>query len=55
VFYLVRALFLSWVEWVRQGVVFNSSAAAAGRLLARYLAADYLLPRQAPLGRAVSR
>lgn len=42
VFYLVRALFLSWVDWVRQGVVFNSSAAAAERLLARYLAADYL-------------
>jgi len=41
-FYLARALFLSWVEWVRQGVVFRSSAAAAERLLARYLAADYL-------------
>lgn len=40
-FYLARALFLSWVEWVRQGVVFRSSAAAAERLLARYLAADY--------------
>ena len=42
VFYLLRAAFLSWVEWVRQGVVFTSSAAAAERLLARYLAADYL-------------
>ena len=42
VFYLARALFLSWVEWVRQGVIFQSSAAAAERLLARYLAADYL-------------
>ena len=41
VFYLARALFLSWVEWVRQGVIFNSSSAAAERLLARYLAADY--------------
>lgn len=40
-FYLARALFLSWVEWVRQGVIFRSSAAAAERLLARYLAADY--------------
>ncbi len=40
-FYLARALFLSWVEWVRQGIVFRSSAAAAERLLARYLAADY--------------
>ena len=42
VFYLGRALFLSWVEWVRQGIIFNSSAGAAERLLARYLAADYL-------------
>ena len=42
VFYVLRAAFLSWVEWVRQGVVFTSSAAAAERLLARYLAADYL-------------
>ena len=42
VFYLLRALFLSWVEWVRQGVVFTSAAAAAERLLARYLGAEYL-------------
>ncbi len=42
VFYLARALFLSWIEWVRHGVIFNSSSAAAERLLARYLAADYL-------------
>ena len=42
VFYLARALFLSWVEWVRHGVIFTSSSAAAERLLARYLAADYL-------------
>jgi ABC-type multidrug transport system fused ATPase/permease subunit len=41
VFYLARAVFLTWVDWVRQGVVFNSSALAAERLLARYLAADY--------------
>lgn len=41
VFYVGRALFLSWVEWVRQGVVFTSSSVAAERLLARYLAADY--------------
>ncbi|MGE0864766.1 MAG: ABC transporter ATP-binding protein [Vicinamibacterales bacterium] len=42
VFYIVRAGFLSWLEWVRQGVVYRSSSAAAERLLARYLAADYL-------------
>jgi ABC-type multidrug transport system fused ATPase/permease subunit len=41
-FYLFRAAFLTWVEWVRQGVVFGSSAIAAERLLAKYLAADYL-------------
>ena len=42
VFYLFRAAFLSWAEWIRQGVVYGSSALAAERLLARYLAADYL-------------
>ena len=41
-FYVLRALFLSWAEWLRQGVVYRSSAIAAERLLARYLAADYL-------------
>ena len=41
VFYLLRAAFLSWAEWVRQGIVYGSSASAAERLLARYLAADY--------------
>jgi ATP-binding cassette subfamily C protein len=42
VFYIFRALFLSWVEWVRHGVVYGSATAAAGRLLSRYLGADYL-------------
>jgi ATP-binding cassette subfamily C protein len=41
-FYVARALFLAWFEWVKQGVVYESSGAAADRLLARYLAADYL-------------
>jgi ATP-binding cassette, subfamily B, bacterial PglK len=41
-FYILRAAFLSWTEWVRQGMVYRSSAVAAERLLARYLAADYL-------------
>jgi len=40
-FYVARAVLLSWVDWVRQGVVFESAAAAAERLFARYLAADY--------------
>jgi ATP-binding cassette subfamily C protein len=42
VFYVLRAMFLSWAEWLRQGIVYRSSAAAAERLLARYLGADYL-------------
>ena len=41
-FYVLRAAFLSWAEWLRQGTVYRSSAVAAERLLARYLAADYL-------------
>src|SRR5688572_25547915 len=42
IFYVVRAAFLSWAEWLRQGTVYRSSAIAAERLLARYLAAEYL-------------
>ena len=42
VFYVFRAVILAWVEWVRQGVVYESSTVAADRLLARYLGADYL-------------
>lgn len=41
-FYVVRAIFLSWAEWLRQGLVYRSSAAAAEKLLGKYLAADYL-------------
>lgn len=41
VFYLLRAAFIAWAEWVRQGVVYESSSLAAERLLSRYLAADY--------------
>ena len=42
VFYLLRAAFLSWTEWVKQGIVHGSAASASDRLFARYLAADYL-------------
>ena len=42
VFYLLRAAFIAWADWVRQGIVYQSSAFAAERLLSRYLAADYL-------------
>ena len=41
-FYVARAVFLSWSDWVKQGVVCGSAATAAERLFARYLAADYL-------------
>jgi ABC-type multidrug transport system fused ATPase/permease subunit len=41
-FYVARAVFLSWSEWLRQGTIYRSAASAAERLLARYLAADYL-------------
>jgi ATP-binding cassette, subfamily B, bacterial PglK len=41
-FYVLRAAFLSWAEWLRTGTVYGSSAIAAERLFARYLAADYL-------------
>lgn len=41
-FYVLRAMFLSWAEWLRHGLVYRSSAIAAERLLARYLATDYL-------------
>ena len=41
-FYVFRAAFLSWMEWLRMGTIYQSSAAAAERLFARYLAADYL-------------
>ena len=42
VFYILRAAFLSWAEWLRMGTVYSSSAIAAERLLSRYLSADYL-------------
>ena len=41
-FYVARAAFLAWSEWLRQATIYRSAAAAAERLLARYLAADYL-------------
>ncbi|MBY0493167.1 MAG: ABC transporter ATP-binding protein/permease [Cyanobacteria bacterium] len=42
IFYVLRAAFLSWAEWLRHGIIYRSSAVTAERLLARYLAADYL-------------
>jgi ABC-type multidrug transport system fused ATPase/permease subunit len=41
-FYILRAAFLSWTEWLKESVIHRSGARAAERLFARYLAADYL-------------
>jgi ATP-binding cassette, subfamily B, bacterial PglK len=42
VFYVLRAMFLIWAEWLKESTVARSAAKAADRLFARYLAADYL-------------
>jgi ABC-type multidrug transport system fused ATPase/permease subunit len=42
VFYLLRAAFIAWSDWVRHGLIYESSATAAEHLLSRYLGADYL-------------
>ncbi len=41
-FYVLRALFLAWAEWLKESTVARSAGKAAERLFARYLAADYL-------------
>ena len=41
VFYVARAVFLSWTEWLKESAVHRSGAHAAERLFSRYLAADY--------------
>jgi ATP-binding cassette subfamily C protein len=40
-FYIFRALFLFWTEWMKESVIHRSGARAAERLFSRYLAADY--------------
>lgn len=57
-FYVGRAFFLTWVEWIKESVIHYSGARAAERLFARYLAADYafhLRRRSAALIAEVSR
>ena len=41
-FYILRGLYLTWAEWLKESTVARSAARAAERLFARYLAADYL-------------
>ena len=40
-FYVVRALYLMWAEWIKESTIARSSNRAADRLFARYLSADY--------------
>jgi ATP-binding cassette subfamily C protein len=40
-FYVFRAVFLLWTEWMKESVIHRSGARAAERLFSRYLAADY--------------
>lgn len=58
VFYIFRALFLSWAEWVKESTIAQSATRAADRLFARFLAADYpfhLRRRSADLIHEVAR
>jgi ATP-binding cassette subfamily C protein len=41
-FYVLRGMYLTWAEWLKESTVARSAARAADRLFARYLAADYL-------------
>jgi ATP-binding cassette subfamily C protein len=41
-FYVLRGLYLTWAEWLKESTVAKSAAKAADRLFSRYLAADYL-------------
>ena len=40
-FYVARALYLMWAEWIKESTIARSSNRAADRLFARYLSADY--------------
>jgi ATP-binding cassette, subfamily B, bacterial PglK len=57
-FYIWRAAFLIWTEWLKESIVHRSGARAAERLFSRYLAADYafhLRRRSSSLIEEVSR
>ena len=58
VFYVARALYLVWAEWVKDWTIARSATRAADRLFARYMAADYpfhLRRRSAQLIQEVTR
>jgi ATP-binding cassette, subfamily B, bacterial PglK len=57
-FYIWRAAFLIWTEWLKESIIHRSGARAAERLFSRYLAADYafhLRRRSSSLIEEVSR
>ncbi len=41
VFYVMRALYVSWAEWVKESTIAASTTKAADRLFSRFLSADY--------------
>ena len=40
-FYVLRALYVSWAEWVKESTIAASTTKAADRLFSRFLSADY--------------
>jgi ATP-binding cassette, subfamily B, bacterial PglK len=40
-FYVIRAVYLGWAEWVKESTIARSTTRAAERLFSRYLSADY--------------
>jgi ATP-binding cassette, subfamily B, bacterial PglK len=42
VLYLLRGVYLSWAEWMKESTIGRSATRAAEHLFSRYLAADYL-------------
>ncbi len=57
-FYVLRALFLAWAEWLKETAIQRSGARAAERLFSRYLAVNYafhLRRRSSSLIEEVSR
>ena len=41
VFYVLRALYVSWAEWVKESTIAASTTKAAERLFSRFLSAEY--------------
>ena len=57
-FYIFRAVYLSWAEWLKESTIAQSATRAADRLFARFLSAEYpfhLRRRSADLIHEVAR